>query len=298
MLSLPPELFEHAIDFLHSDRPDLGNCALVCRAWLPRSRFHLFSSVCFDTDDGFRAAHLNHLLSSPRSTIPLHVQTLELRAQHLFFVRDASGRGGYLDIASLAPRLALLQRVSTLVLFFQLPATIIHMFPHVQQLHLHLVTIGPLFSDIARCMPRLVHIEMTNVVGIPCRLPPDHPQMRRSPTVKLRVLRLDTPSLVFLDWIALFSQSSKRISIPQFYPSEMQYLVRYLEKLDDAPESLDLVIPLAASMDDYAWADLACVLGPRWDTRLSLNSWLSGRILGGPSSSSVDRLLGSIVRRI
>ncbi|KAG7447428.1 uncharacterized protein BT62DRAFT_892499 [Guyanagaster necrorhizus] len=38
----PPELCDRFIDFLHDDRKALKECSLVCRAWIPASRFHLF----------------------------------------------------------------------------------------------------------------------------------------------------------------------------------------------------------------------------------------------------------------
>ncbi|KAJ7062298.1 hypothetical protein C8F01DRAFT_1252123 [Mycena amicta] len=42
---LPPELTDHTLDFLHDDLPSLRTCSLVCRAWVPASRFHLFQNV-------------------------------------------------------------------------------------------------------------------------------------------------------------------------------------------------------------------------------------------------------------
>ncbi|KAI0925674.1 hypothetical protein AcV5_008350 [Taiwanofungus camphoratus] len=47
----PIEIFERIIDFLSGDHPfwldrqTLSYCALTCRAWLPRSRYHLFHDV-------------------------------------------------------------------------------------------------------------------------------------------------------------------------------------------------------------------------------------------------------------
>ncbi|KAJ7586365.1 hypothetical protein C8J56DRAFT_944451 [Mycena floridula] len=43
--SLPQELVDHIIDHLHGD-PSLLSCSLVCRAWLPSSRLHLFAKIC------------------------------------------------------------------------------------------------------------------------------------------------------------------------------------------------------------------------------------------------------------
>ncbi|EMD37467.1 hypothetical protein CERSUDRAFT_114108 [Gelatoporia subvermispora B] len=42
---IPPETTDRIIDHLHYDRPTLRHCALVCHAWLPASRFHLFYTV-------------------------------------------------------------------------------------------------------------------------------------------------------------------------------------------------------------------------------------------------------------
>ncbi|TDL19489.1 hypothetical protein BD410DRAFT_900190 [Rickenella mellea] len=70
-----PELADVIIDYLHDDRPALCSCGLVCRSWLPTSRFHLFSTVqlChIDIGTGLP------LICSPGSTIPPYVRHLEL----------------------------------------------------------------------------------------------------------------------------------------------------------------------------------------------------------------------------
>ena len=43
--ALPGEITDYIIDFLHCDINSLKACAIVCRTWLPSSRFHLFSTV-------------------------------------------------------------------------------------------------------------------------------------------------------------------------------------------------------------------------------------------------------------
>jgi hypothetical protein len=42
---LPPELIDRVIDHLHNSSSGLRTCALVCRAWLASSRFHLFYTI-------------------------------------------------------------------------------------------------------------------------------------------------------------------------------------------------------------------------------------------------------------
>ncbi|KAH0583500.1 hypothetical protein H2248_009127 [Termitomyces sp. 'cryptogamus'] len=39
---IPQELYERIIDHLHNDIMSLLACSLVCRAWVPASRYHLF----------------------------------------------------------------------------------------------------------------------------------------------------------------------------------------------------------------------------------------------------------------
>ncbi|PBK79477.1 hypothetical protein ARMGADRAFT_884869, partial [Armillaria gallica] len=41
----PPELFDRFIDFLHHDKQALKVCSLVCRTWIPASRFHLLGCI-------------------------------------------------------------------------------------------------------------------------------------------------------------------------------------------------------------------------------------------------------------
>ncbi|TFK84754.1 hypothetical protein K466DRAFT_213897 [Polyporus arcularius HHB13444] len=48
MATLPQDILDGAIDYLQDDVSALGRCALVCSAWLHRSRLHLFAEVTFD----------------------------------------------------------------------------------------------------------------------------------------------------------------------------------------------------------------------------------------------------------
>ncbi|KAK0200827.1 hypothetical protein DFS33DRAFT_1236416, partial [Desarmillaria ectypa] len=45
---LPPELCNRFIDFLHRDHKALKVCSLVCRAWIPASRFHHFECISYE----------------------------------------------------------------------------------------------------------------------------------------------------------------------------------------------------------------------------------------------------------
>jgi hypothetical protein len=45
MVQLPQELVDWVIDYLHDDPDELYACSLVCRDWLPSSRYHKFGTI-------------------------------------------------------------------------------------------------------------------------------------------------------------------------------------------------------------------------------------------------------------
>ncbi|KAI0758699.1 hypothetical protein C8Q74DRAFT_1209590, partial [Fomes fomentarius] len=49
--TLPVEVEEGIIDKLHYHIDALRNCALTCRRWLPRTRYHLFATIRVTTKD-------------------------------------------------------------------------------------------------------------------------------------------------------------------------------------------------------------------------------------------------------
>ncbi|KAJ7258712.1 hypothetical protein B0H12DRAFT_1109213 [Mycena haematopus] len=42
---LPQELVDKILDCLYDDKPSLGQCSLVCWAWVPATRFHIFADI-------------------------------------------------------------------------------------------------------------------------------------------------------------------------------------------------------------------------------------------------------------
>ncbi|KAG6917485.1 hypothetical protein DXG01_002348 [Tephrocybe rancida] len=80
--ALPPELVDIAIDNLGDDVQALKACNLVCKAWQPRTRFHLFKTVYLDLSlppkslDGF----LTHI-AKPTSYFHTTLRTLSLRSE-------------------------------------------------------------------------------------------------------------------------------------------------------------------------------------------------------------------------
>jgi hypothetical protein len=77
MATLPPELTDRIIDFLHFDYEALKACSLVCKNWIPSSRYNLFGNL--DLTSSIDQHSLIRLLkNSPASTIPNHVHTFSI----------------------------------------------------------------------------------------------------------------------------------------------------------------------------------------------------------------------------
>ncbi|KAJ6605332.1 hypothetical protein DFH09DRAFT_1017893 [Mycena vulgaris] len=51
MQRFPQELVDTIVDDASEDLYAMKTCGLICKSWLPRSRFHLFSRVVIDADN-------------------------------------------------------------------------------------------------------------------------------------------------------------------------------------------------------------------------------------------------------
>lgn len=74
--SLPLELIDFSIDFLHADMQSLSACSLVCRSWVPATRFHLFGSV--EIHQSLQAAASRRHCRNPANTLSF-IKLLESR---------------------------------------------------------------------------------------------------------------------------------------------------------------------------------------------------------------------------
>lgn len=117
---IPQEIIDQFIDHLYNDRETLRTCALVCRAWVTSSRYHLFGVVkifppkFFDQSSRYSGliGHLDH----PLCTFASSVRELNINAP----TNNASGHlepqflyDDWLD--PLIPYLSKLVSVKTLV---------------------------------------------------------------------------------------------------------------------------------------------------------------------------------------
>ncbi|KAI0693699.1 hypothetical protein C8T65DRAFT_63318 [Cerioporus squamosus] len=83
-INVPVEIAEHIIDVLWNDNGALRQCALTCRAWLPRSRLHIFHSIALckrskvyafagllDTERSIEQLVQNVEINFEKNTLPL-----------------------------------------------------------------------------------------------------------------------------------------------------------------------------------------------------------------------------------
>jgi hypothetical protein len=84
MKQFPTELIDYIVDFHHSDRKTLSACSLVCRNWLPTSRFHLLGSIYVWKSN---VHSFVELLASPSSTITSYIHTLDIDVTRSIHIR-------------------------------------------------------------------------------------------------------------------------------------------------------------------------------------------------------------------
>ena len=107
---VPAELADMVLDQLSTDVDTLRKASTVCKAWLPRSRVHLFRKVCVTSDfDEF----LEFLRSETQ--VQPYIRTLVLKGPDLYEIDEPQAPQTTLpphtiaDIVALLPRLEVLQ---------------------------------------------------------------------------------------------------------------------------------------------------------------------------------------------
>jgi hypothetical protein len=164
-ITIPQEMVDEFIGHLYDDRRVLKTCALVCRAWVPSSRYHLFSSLRLSPSSyglSFRRliGHLDH----PLCTFASSVRKISIIAY------TVGGSPIPFRLDPLIPHLAKLSSVKFLISdeiagqdtnsFWQALLKSPSFTPQITHLTLH----NPLFESFEKCMetihsfPSLVHL--------------------------------------------------------------------------------------------------------------------------------------------
>ncbi|KAJ7279466.1 hypothetical protein C8J57DRAFT_1464865 [Mycena rebaudengoi] len=261
--TLPRELCDSIVDQLHAEPAALGNCALVCRAWVPSSRFHLFESISLTQHSGSRAARLNTLLANPHATIQPAVRTLILlNALSSVQIRNSTtGSAQVRTLLQIVPHITQLHNIRTLTLS-DLPFDIFSAFPKVKMLSLHDVAAGPALLRLATYFPRLTDLKLNYVHAIPYR--------SRSPPAPdpvpvlaaLRSLFVQGSSIGFFGWMGILAPNVTALSIEDISSSELPYLVKYLDIVGSTLETLRLGFTRVEDTRKFGWDELVPALGP------------------------------------
>jgi hypothetical protein len=77
-ISIPQEIIDQFIDHLYNDQEALKTCALVCRAWVSSSRYHLFGHVSIWVLEHVRFSDFIGHLDHPLCTFALSVRELTI----------------------------------------------------------------------------------------------------------------------------------------------------------------------------------------------------------------------------
>ncbi|KAJ7763412.1 hypothetical protein B0H16DRAFT_1527805 [Mycena metata] len=257
---LPRELYDLVVDYLHAERATLGSCALVCRAWIPASRFHLFAHISLTEHEGHVAARLNELLASPHATFASAVRSLDFY-NALSPVQIRHSRTGRIQVKTLVeivPRIAQLHHIQTLTLS-DLPLGILPAFSKVKTLSLVGITAGPVLLQLATHLPKLTRLTLKRVHAIPYRA--SSPAACGPEVKSLQRLAIRGSSLAFLGWLAVLAPRTSTLDLGDFCPSEVAYLSEYLRKLDRPLAQLHLGLSQGADVREFAWEELVRVLG-------------------------------------
>ncbi|KAJ7713551.1 hypothetical protein B0H16DRAFT_1390434 [Mycena metata] len=232
--SLPLELWDAILDQLHSDPAALRVAALVCRTWVPTSRFHLFEALVLSPKCARRAAHLNVLLASRYSTIGAAIRILSLPgALTPIQVRSPRGNIHLTTLLGLAPHLAQLPRLRELTLS-DFPCALLDGLTTVRRLTFTDVCAGTGLLRSVHALPHLTHLALEGVAAVPYR--------GGACPIKnnLRNLAIRRSSLACLGWVYLAAPQVVSLSIDTVVAREMPYLREYLSAINSTLENLEL----------------------------------------------------------
>ena len=88
---LPAELLDHIIDNLHDTKDALGNCCLVSKSWIPRTRKHIFANVRLCTKETLES--WKETFPNPSTSPARYTETLLVHCTHIVTAEDVETDG-------------------------------------------------------------------------------------------------------------------------------------------------------------------------------------------------------------
>ncbi|KAJ7453793.1 hypothetical protein FB451DRAFT_665243 [Mycena latifolia] len=235
--ALPAELWDSIIDHLHDDLAALLVCALVCRMWVPASRFHAFSSLALSQKAPQRAARLDTLLASPHGTIAAAVWSLDF-PDALAPIQVRTPMLHVKPLLALVPRAATLPHVRALSLS-DLPWALLTCFRDIERLTLSRLCAGGCLLAVTAALPHLTHLTLDGVATVPYRGLPPIGDGASTPLTQLGTLTVRSSPLAVLGWLALCT-AARILEVDVFCASDVHDLAAYLAARGEALHTLDL----------------------------------------------------------
>ncbi|KAF8183324.1 hypothetical protein K438DRAFT_1144488 [Mycena galopus ATCC 62051] len=233
--ALPPELWDAILDHLHHDRAALRAAALVCRIWVPTTRFYLFEDITLSPKCPARAACLNALLMSPYATIAPAVRKLAVPgALTPVELRCAGGVRHLTTLVGLIPGLGQLPRLKELELS-DYPLRFLDGLKTVERITLTGVCAGAGLLRIVHALPQLAQLTLDGVAAVLY-----HSGGHAIVESTVRRVTIRGSSLAFLGWLALAAPHVAALSVDTLVSSELQFLAEYLAVLGATLQELEL----------------------------------------------------------
>ncbi|KAH9947976.1 hypothetical protein B0H21DRAFT_300205 [Amylocystis lapponica] len=209
MPTIPPEMCDYVINFLHDDTRALGACSLTCRAWVPATQVHLFRNISLDNSKLF-TAFCRLLHTAPH--LGYHVRELSIARTSVAVNCDVNDPEAGLNLCSILTHLSGIQTLgfylthlpSVPTLGFYVPLTELTLvacrFPAFDD-----------FIDLFYSFPQLEHLHLVTVTWQTRSL-----DLRpRSAAPKLRKLTIgrDSDICLLVEWLLAEALCSKIDSI-------------------------------------------------------------------------------------
>jgi hypothetical protein len=205
--AIPQELVDYIIDHLHNDKPSLAACSLVCRDWIPPSRYHFLPKLSLNFVD---IHHCLYILESPLCTIVPRIRHLSLHGFHGARFRVALSR--------LASRLLHVRRLSLVSVQWCSPCQgeFTCAFPELSELILvdcHFKTMKN-FVDCIGTWHEVESVTVSNTLWLfETTVLPFRPSRLPCAPVALRTLHLKTnPKSPILQWLLHHPRSYRDLS--------------------------------------------------------------------------------------
>jgi len=252
--TIPLELVDIILDYAHNDLPLLTACSLVCRAWFPSARYHIFYSASLDAQN---APFFARLLDAPLSTIPHFIRRIEAKDTY----------EGERWLSSLFPRLSVLPALTSVSIASSFDTTFsedtlstLASFDTLVELKLTECA----FEDFAQVQKLLCSLPVLERL----HLEADWPEPRQitptdeSPSPRLTEVYLRCEASHVLEWLMMAPQVApvSKLTLHGVDADDLPTLTRYLQAL--GPALTHLTIFPSGSLYDVLCSHLDLSIHP------------------------------------